>query len=72
MNVAILVLYILSGLVGIVAAILATFYNPTDWIVYYYKTTNAKKDGTFKYNLQELRYCSFCDSYCFKNSKHCK
>ena len=71
-SITILVLYVISGLIGIVTAMLATFHNPTDWIVYYYKSSDYKKDGSFKYNLKEARYCSFCDSYCYKNSKHCK
>jgi len=42
MNITILVLYVLSGIVGIFTSIKATLYNPTDWIVYYYKSTGTK------------------------------
>jgi hypothetical protein len=51
-NTAVLVLYVLSGLIGIVGAVLATFHNPTDWIVYYYKGTQLKKDRPFTYDMK--------------------
>jgi hypothetical protein len=38
-NTALLAVYSAFGLIGIIAAILATSHNPTDWIVYYYKAT---------------------------------
>lgn len=71
-NNVLLVLYSISGAIGIIAAILATLHNPTDWIVYYYKGADFKRDKPFTYDMKELRFCSFCDSYCFKSSKHCK
>ena len=58
-NTVVLALYSISGSIGIIAAVLATFHNPTDWIVYYYKGASPKNDRPFIYDMRELRYCSF-------------
>jgi hypothetical protein len=51
-NTAVLVLYSISGVIGVIAAALATLYNPTDWIVYYYKGADPKKNKSFKYDMR--------------------
>lgn len=51
-NTSVLILYSISGAIGIVAAVMATFHNPTDWIVYYYKGANFKNGKPFKYDMR--------------------
>ncbi len=49
-HIPITIAYSISGFIGILATALAVFYNPSDKIVYYYKSTKILKNIQFKGN----------------------
>lgn len=67
-----LALYCVFGVTMLVSSSLATFDDPTDRLVYYYKWSRFDQNVEFSPEYEKVLFCNFCESYCMMNSKHCK
>jgi hypothetical protein len=54
---ALLVLYIVFGIVMVVSSALATLSNPTDRMVYYYKWSRHDRKITFAPEYDKVLFC---------------